>query len=145
MYQNGSQNGNQRRKYNNSTKTKGYITDYKIEEELIKNDYVGQKDFYYHIISVKTIDGIESEHLLKQMNNEKCFEKGTYVSFNHYPTKEASLKGLTSMESKSFVKTYTPEELQAFSSKSQEEKKQEQEQESTIKIKNQSSSRRSFR
>jgi len=114
----------QKQKYKNQKKIIGYITKYEVAEEMIKNDLVGEKDYYHHIVTVKPEDGEESSHVLRQKTDEPMHEVGTYVSFNYYPAKEAKQQGLSTMiEWKSFVRKYTPEELAAFSANSQQEAK----------------------
>lgn len=114
----------QKPKYKNQKTIVGYITNYEVAKEMIKNDLVGEKDYYHHVVTVKNNEGEESSHVLRQKTEEAMHEVGTYVSFNYYPAKEAKQQGLSTMiEWKSFVRKYTPAELAAFSANSQQEAK----------------------
>ena len=127
----------QKPKFKNQKTIIGYITKYEVAKEMIKNDLVGENDYYHHIITVKPAEGDESSHVLRQKTEEHMHEEGTYVSFNYYPAKEAKEQGLETMvEWKSFVKRYTQEELKAFSDNSQKEAKKEPEETKNQRRKN---------
>ncbi len=90
--------------------SKGFID--KIEvSDVIKNDYIGEKDYYKHTLHILIGDNIKT-FTLTQINSEPKFEEGTYVAFRHYPLKGSSIEKI---EAKSFAKAFTPEEIQAFS------------------------------
>lgn len=94
---------------------RGYIKDYTVEEEIVKNDYVGQKDYFHHKLTIEAADGTEEQFLLRQMESTKKVEEGTYVSFQFKPDDEAKKLGLKNIiVSKSLGKAMSPEELAAY-------------------------------
>lgn len=91
---------------------KGHIESIEVSD-LIKNDWVGaqQKDYYIHTISIKDDEGKVSKFQLRQISDEKKFDEGTYVTFRYNHRKEFKHPLI---ESKSYAKTYTQEEMQAM-------------------------------
>lgn len=97
---------------------KGTITDYSISNEpIIPNYYVGQKDCFLHTITIKKDDGSEVKFGLCQVTDEQRFDKGTYVTFNH--VKKSEVKDMNTIVSKTFAKTYTPEEIAQINANNQ--------------------------
>jgi hypothetical protein len=104
--------------YNNNYKKpktlKGYITGYEVSD-LVKNDWVDQKDYFHHIITIKQADDTEEKFFMVKMTDEKVFEEGTYVAFRYKADAELKKSGIKhKIEAKSFSKTMTPEELAEF-------------------------------
>lgn len=103
--------------YNNYKKPKtlkGYITGYEVSD-LVKNDWVDQKDYFHHIITIKQADDTEEKFFMVKMNEEKVFDEGTYVTFRYKADAELKKEGIKhKIEAKSFSKTMTPQELAAF-------------------------------
>ncbi len=129
---------NKKNKFKSNSKEKiGYIVSYEVDENIIKNDWVDQKDYFHHIVKIKDKEGNETQHLLRQLDTERKYEEGTHVSFKYYPVKEANDKAksmakelnqevqeLTMIEARTFVKKATPEELLAFQNGQVEQEKQ---------------------
>lgn len=97
---------------------KGYIESIEVSD-LVKNDYVGQKDFYLHTLGIKDNNGEVKHFTMRQMAEESKFDVGTYVTFRYNKNKEFKLPLI---EAKSFAKTYTPEEIAEMSNPTIEKK-----------------------
>lgn len=123
---------------------RGYIKDYKVDPNMIKNDYVGQKDYFHHEVTIEGTDGTEETFLLRQLSDEKKFEKGDFVTFRYNASPEAKSKGFKHLiEAKSFAKTMSPEELAAYNQHMQASNVTSPEK--TVENKEKQSNRRGFR
>lgn len=93
---------------------RGYITKYEINETLIPNEYLGQDDYWHHFVTLEQ-NGVEETFLVRQWQLDAKFEVGTFVAFRYNPSEEARKVGVKHvMESKSFAKAMSPEELAAY-------------------------------
>lgn len=92
---------------------KGYIEDIKISD-VIKNDYVGQSDYYLHSIIIKNENNETEEFIMRQMTTEIKFEVGTHVTFRYNNNKDFD-KPL--IEAKSFGQSLSPKELDVINNK----------------------------
>jgi len=89
---------------------KGFIQSVEVSD-IIKNDFVGQNDYYIHTLSIKDDRGEVKEFAMRQISDEPKLPVDTYVSFRFNKNREFSLPLI---EVKSFGKAFTQEELQAI-------------------------------